>query len=148
MAQQVAVRCPAEAVVNVLIIVGKDDIPIYEADLSTEGIREDSPHLDQFVVHAALDLVDEMVWSTSSMFLRVVDKFNDFHVSAYCTAGHVRMMLLHKHRNEEAIRAFFAEVQDLYIKAMLSPFQTPSTPIESPTFDAKVRAAGQRHFRA
>ncbi|CAE6973278.1 trappc2 [Symbiodinium sp. CCMP2592] len=142
MTQQVA------AVVNVLIIVGKDDIPIYEADLSTEGIREDSPHLDQFVVHAALDLVDEMVWSTSSMFLRVVDKFNDFHVSAYCTAGHVRMMLLHKHRNEEAIRAFFAEVHDLFIKAMLSPFQTPSTPIESPTFDAKVRAAGQRHFRA
>eukprot|EP00434_Breviolum_minutum_P002360 symbB.v1.2.002085.t1/scaffold109.1/size325261/3 len=138
----------AAAIVNVLIIVNKDDVPIYEADLSTEGLREDSPHLDQFVVHAALDLVDEMVWSTSSMFLRVVDKFNDFHVSAYCTAGHVRMMLLHKHRNEEAIRAFFADVHDLFLKAMLSPFQTPDTRIQSPIFDQKVRAAGQKHFRA
>ncbi|CAL1159766.1 unnamed protein product [Cladocopium goreaui] len=136
------------ALVNVLIIVGKDDVPIYEADLSTEGLREDSPHLDQFVVRAALDLVDEMVWNTSSMFLRVVDKFNDFHVSAYCTAGHVRMMLLHKHRNEEAIRAFFADVHDLFLKAMLSPFQTPNMRIQSPLFDQKVRAAGQKHFRA
>ncbi|CAJ1400756.1 unnamed protein product [Effrenium voratum] len=137
-----------KAVVNVLIIVGKDDIPIYEADLSTEGIREDSPHLDQFVIHSALDMVDDMAWTTSSMFLRNVDKFNDFHVSAYCTAGRVRMMLLHKHRNEEAIRAFFADLHELFIKAMMSPFQTPGARIHSPVFDQKVRAAGQRHFRA
>merc|ERR1712070_1057780 len=84
------------ATVNVLTIVGKDDSPIYEADLSSQGVREDSPHLDQFVVHAALDLIDEAVWSTPAMFLRCVDKFNDFNVSAFCTAGHVRFLLLHK----------------------------------------------------
>eukprot|EP00442_Polarella_glacialis_P031035 CAMPEP_0115132710 /NCGR_PEP_ID=MMETSP0227-20121206/53938_1 /TAXON_ID=89957 /ORGANISM="Polarella glacialis, Strain CCMP 1383" /LENGTH=67 /DNA_ID=CAMNT_0002538601 /DNA_START=33 /DNA_END=233 /DNA_ORIENTATION=- len=55
--------------VYVLIIVAKDDNPVYEADLSTVGTREDSPHLDQFVIHAALDVVDEMVWGTSAMFL-------------------------------------------------------------------------------
>merc|ERR1712186_304037 len=110
------------ASVNVLIIVGKDDSPIYEADLSSTGAREDSPHLDQFVIHAALDLVDELMWTTSSMFLRVVDKFNDFHVSAFCTAGRTRFMLLHKNRNEEAIRAFFSELHGLYIKAVMSPF--------------------------
>ena len=27
---------------------------------------QDSPHLDQFVIHAALDMVEELVWTTSS----------------------------------------------------------------------------------
>eukprot|EP00931_Biecheleriopsis_adriatica_P058593 TRINITY_DN34918_c0_g1_i2.p1 TRINITY_DN34918_c0_g1~~TRINITY_DN34918_c0_g1_i2.p1 ORF type:complete len:148 (+),score=41.83 TRINITY_DN34918_c0_g1_i2:45-488(+) len=139
---------PEAAVVNVLIIVGKDDSPIYEADLSSQGYREDSPHLDQFVIHAALDLVDELVWTTSSMFHRIVDKFNEFNVTAFCTAGHVRMMLLHKKKDDEAsIRAFFADVHDLFIKAMLSPFQQPDRRIESPAFDQRVRAAAKKHFR-
>eukprot|EP00927_Polykrikos_kofoidii_P036427 TRINITY_DN30757_c0_g1_i2.p1 TRINITY_DN30757_c0_g1~~TRINITY_DN30757_c0_g1_i2.p1 ORF type:complete len:163 (+),score=25.50 TRINITY_DN30757_c0_g1_i2:32-490(+) len=136
------------AAVNVLVIVGKGDSLLYEADLSTKGAREDSPHLGQFVIHAALDLVDEIVPTTSSMFLRVVDKFNDFHVSAFATAGHSRFMLLHKTRNEEAIRAFFAELHDLYLKAIMSPFCKPGLQrLESPTFDMKVRAAAQKHFR-
>mmetsp|Transcript_102501 Transcript_102501/g.330736 ORF Transcript_102501/g.330736 Transcript_102501/m.330736 type:complete len:147 (-) Transcript_102501:148-588(-) len=135
------------ATVNVLIIVGKDDSPIYEADLSSSGTREDSPHLGQFVIHASLDLVEEVVWTTSSMFLRVVDKFNDFHVSAYCTAGHTRFVLLHKVRNEEAIRAFFGELHDLYIKAVLNPFYRPNSWIDSPIFDQKVRLAARKYFR-
>mmetsp|Transcript_43908 Transcript_43908/g.113439 ORF Transcript_43908/g.113439 Transcript_43908/m.113439 type:complete len:147 (+) Transcript_43908:97-537(+) len=142
-----AVAQAGPAAVNVLIIVGKDDSPVYEADLSSAGSREDSPHLDQFVIHAALDLVDELVWTTSSPFLRVVDKFNDFHVSAYCTAGHYRFMLLHKNRNEENIRGFFSELHDLFIKAVLSPFYTPNSRIESPVFNQKVYAAARRYFR-
>uniref|UniRef100_A0A7S1FIS4 Trafficking protein particle complex subunit 2 n=1 Tax=Noctiluca scintillans TaxID=2966 RepID=A0A7S1FIS4_NOCSC len=134
------------ATVFVLIIVGKDDVPIYEADLSSAGMREDSPHLDQFVIHAALDQVADMVWSTTSMFLRIVDKFNDFFVSAFCNAGHVRFMLLHKNRNEDAIRLFFNELHDLYIKAATNPFYQGSR-IESPVFDARVRAAARKHLR-
>ncbi|CAK0865857.1 unnamed protein product [Prorocentrum cordatum] len=139
---------PPAAVVNVLIIVGKGDELLYEADLSSAGTREDSPHLDQFVVHAALDIVDEMVWTTSSMFLRVVDKYQGFNVSAFCTAGHIRFMLLHSSRNEEGIRAFFGELHDLYIKAVMSPFCPPSSRVESPVFDHRVRLAARKHFRA
>mmetsp|Transcript_55998 Transcript_55998/g.133426 ORF Transcript_55998/g.133426 Transcript_55998/m.133426 type:complete len:153 (-) Transcript_55998:79-537(-) len=134
------------ASVYVLIVVGKDDSPIYEADLSSTGAREDSPHLDQFVIHAALDLVDEVVWTSSSMFLRTVDKFNDFMVSAFCTAGHVRFMLLHKSRNEEAIRSFFNDVHDLYIKALMNPFHNQCERMESPAFDQRVRAAAKKHL--
>eukprot|EP00747_Dinoflagellata_sp_TGD_P093975 gnl/TRDRNA2_/TRDRNA2_165943_c0_seq1.p1 gnl/TRDRNA2_/TRDRNA2_165943_c0~~gnl/TRDRNA2_/TRDRNA2_165943_c0_seq1.p1 ORF type:complete len:154 (-),score=39.22 gnl/TRDRNA2_/TRDRNA2_165943_c0_seq1:26-487(-) len=132
------------ATVNVLIIVGKDDVPIYEADLSSVGSREDSPHVDQFVIHAALDIVDEAVWTTQSMFLRVVYDYNDFHVSAFCTPGHVRFMLLHKGRNEENIRNFFSKLHDLFVKAALSPFYSPNSRIDSPAFDAKVRAAARK----
>eukprot|EP00929_Paragymnodinium_shiwhaense_P060059 TRINITY_DN30031_c0_g1_i1.p2 TRINITY_DN30031_c0_g1~~TRINITY_DN30031_c0_g1_i1.p2 ORF type:complete len:160 (+),score=34.98 TRINITY_DN30031_c0_g1_i1:64-543(+) len=137
------------ATVNVLIIVGADDQPLYEADLSSAGRRDDSPHLDQFIVNAALDLVEDIVWTTSSMFLRVVDKSHNFNVSAFCTAGHVRFMLLHQERTEEVtIRGFFSELHDLYIKAVMSPFCKPGVDrLSSAAFDQKVRLAARKYFR-
>lgn len=45
------------AVISCLYVV-REDWPIYEIDLSGAGRRDDSPHLDQFIVYAALDAVD------------------------------------------------------------------------------------------
>ena len=44
-------------------------------------------------------------------YLRIVDKFNDQNVFAYVTAGHIKFLLLHEGRNEEAVRAFFLEAR-------------------------------------
>ena len=78
--------------------------------------KDDVLHLHQFVLHAALDVVQEAGWSTQAMYLRTVDKFNELSVSVYLTAGGTRLMLLHDSRAEEPIRQFFTEVHELYVK--------------------------------
>lgn len=56
-------------------IIGTKDNPIFEAEFGTskqggDGIsrfREEQRHLNQRIVHASLDLVQELQWGTGSM---------------------------------------------------------------------------------
>ncbi|XXG59103.1 hypothetical protein AAC387_Pa04g1241 [Persea americana] len=107
------------------IIVSRNDIPIYEAEVSSAFKKEEAVHQHQFILHAALDIVQDLAWTTSAMFLKAVDRFNDLVVSAYVTAGHTRLMLLHDSRNEDGIKSFFQEVHELYIKVRFMPLIFP-----------------------
>ncbi len=49
------------AFLNVLIVTGFDGTPLMFLDVSTDGIRDDSPHLDEFIVHASLDSIDSLL---------------------------------------------------------------------------------------
>ncbi|KAA3472009.1 Sedlin [Gossypium australe] len=71
------------------IIVSRNDIPIYEAEVGSAAKREDAAQLHQFVLHAALDIVQDLAWTTSAMFLKAIDRFNDLVVSVYVTASHI-----------------------------------------------------------
>ncbi|KAF8389094.1 hypothetical protein HHK36_025779 [Tetracentron sinense] len=71
------------------IIVSRNDIPIYEAEVGSAVKKEDAAHQHQFILHAALDIVQDLAWTTSAMFLKAVDRFNDLVVSVYVTAGHI-----------------------------------------------------------
>ncbi|KNE54248.1 hypothetical protein AMAG_00238 [Allomyces macrogynus ATCC 38327] len=124
-------------------IVGTRDSPIYEAAIGNP-LKDDGKHLHQFVLHAALDFVDDIMWTTPNMYLRVVDKFNDWFVSAFVSAGNVRFMLLHDSKNEDGIRNFFTDVHELYIKSLMNPFYEVNDPIDNPAFDLKVRTIARR----
>lgn len=80
------------------------------------GTQAQGVYLHQFVLHAALDAVNEQLWTTTSMHLGNVDKFNNLMVAAYVTAAHVKFLLLHDGKNDEAIRLFFKDVYDLYVR--------------------------------
>ncbi|XP_057779153.1 uncharacterized protein LOC130997757 isoform X2 [Salvia miltiorrhiza] len=121
------------------MIVSKNDIPIYEAEVGTVPKKEDAAHQHQFILHAALDIVQDMAWTTSAMFLKAIDRFNDLVVSVYVTAGHTRLMLLHDSRNDDGIKSFFQET-------LLNPLYLPGSRITSSHFDTKVRALARKYL--
>jgi hypothetical protein len=72
--------------------------------------------MNQFLVHSSLDLVDDVMWTTSNAYLKVVDRISNYVISAYVSAGGMRFMLLHENIASDSVRAFFQEVHELYIK--------------------------------
>jgi hypothetical protein len=79
--------------------------------------------------------------------LQVVDKFNEY-VSAYITAGQVRLLLLHDTRNEDGIKSFFADVHELYVKLAMNPLFSPETAQlnNSPIFSQRIRQLAKKHL--
>ena len=64
------VRAPQtqNAFLNVFMIVGADDTPLLFMDLSSEGLRDDSPHLDEFIIHSSLDAIDAVLVCDALIF--------------------------------------------------------------------------------
>ncbi|KAL9312369.1 putative trafficking protein particle complex subunit 2 [Arabidopsis thaliana] len=133
------------------IIVGRNDIPIYEAEVGSAAKREDAAQLHQFILHAALDVVQDLAWTTSAMLvywlLCITDSYAVVNICFFLNLStHTRLMLLHDSRNEDGIKSFFQEVHELYIKILLNPLYLPGSRITSSHFDTKVRALARKYL--
>jgi hypothetical protein len=132
------------------VIVGHGDNPLFELENSTKTSdkSDDKKSLNQFVAHAALDLVDEATWQTGNLYLKTVDKFNDSTVTGFVTASHMRFLLLHdgQSRGSDTIRNFFTDMYDAFVKAALNPFYVPNTPITSIHFKRKAQQIAKKHL--
>jgi len=135
---------------EVFIVVGKNDRPIYELEYDPKKVANtpSTPMVDnqlnQFVIHAALDVVDEMMWKNPVMYLKVVDQYKNLSVSSFVSPGNVKFMLLHAQKSEEAIKTFFTDAHELYLKILMNPFYEVNTPITSKVFDDRIKALVQR----
>ncbi|KAG8994503.1 hypothetical protein FRB90_000408, partial [Tulasnella sp. 427] len=100
-------------------------------------------HVVQMIANASLDVIEETMKTNGAMYLKSVEKFNEWTVSAFVTPGNMKFVLLHESRNDEGIRSFFMDVWENYVKTMMNPFHTAHTAIRSVVFDNKVKASAK-----
>lgn len=129
------------------LIVGRNE-PLYSAEFSQSATptSDSITRQNYFVMHSALDLVDQCAFTTNQMYLKTVDKVNHQMVSVFLTAGHVKLMVLHCGKGEDTIRNFFNDVYELYVRLSMNPFYQFDTPIGSKDFDKRVKTVGRRYF--
>ena len=75
-----------------------------------------------------------------------IDSTPENLVSAMVSNGHIKFLLLHENKNEEAIKQFFQEVFEIYLKKLLNPFYKPNSFIKCLNFDAKVKQLSKKYL--
>ncbi|KAI1105929.1 Sedlin [Jackrogersella minutella] len=157
-------------------IVGTQDNPLFEHEFGTSKLggdgqprfSEQARHMNQFIAHSSLDIVEEVQWGSAQMYLKCVDKFFNNYVSCFVTGGNVKFLLLHQPtapvsttstrsstsiganptspQTEEAIKNFMLEVYESWVKTIMSPFYRVNMEVRSPVFRQRVAAAGRKYL--
>lgn len=95
--------------------IGSRDNPLYELELPAPN-NSSQKHLNQFIAHSSLDILEDIQSNATANYLKIIDKFNAFNISAYITPSGVRFLLLHENTNSDSIKSFFVDVHEVYIK--------------------------------
>ncbi|KAI3786028.1 hypothetical protein L1987_45155 [Smallanthus sonchifolius] len=142
---QISVYWTKMASTACFMIISRNDIPIYEAEVGTAPKKEEAAHQHQFILHAALDVVQDLAWTTSAMFLKAIDRFNDLVVSVYVTAGHI-LVLFFVENNVFVIVKWLSLGGSRFFQTLLNPLYLPGSRVTSSHFDTKVRALARRYL--
>ena len=92
-------------------------------------------------------MVDVLAPKTTVPYLKTVDAFGTWLVSAYVTPANIRFLLYHDVRAEDSIKAFFVECFDAYAKHIANPFYTPWERLPGKVLDESVRKAYKKHLQ-
>lgn len=123
------------------------DRPVFEATFP-HALSGKHNILEQLVLNASLDMLDEAMWLSKEMYLRVVDRYNDQLVSAYVTPSGYRFLLLHDGRHEDGVKPFFIDLHELFTKTTLNPLydERAAAQITSPVFVERVTSLARKYL--
>lgn len=108
------------------------------------GSRRKQRYELQMIAHSALDTIEDALITSPYLYLKSVDRIQEYTTSCFVLPGNVKMVLLHEHKHEDGIKNFFLDVWEAYLKVSMNPFQDPNAPIENAAFDARVRTAAKK----
>jgi hypothetical protein len=128
-------------------IIGRDDVCVFDYCVAPPEDRGND--LKEFIVHGALDVVEEKMWDPSitpsgQLYLKVVDRHQDtdpaLTVSAYILYGQLRLLLLQEEGAVSRTKDFFEAMHELCAKHLANPFTDSGVPFESEAFRTKAIA--------
>ncbi|KAG8913907.1 hypothetical protein FRC00_001304, partial [Tulasnella sp. 408] len=90
-------------------------------------------HVVQMIANASLDVIEEKIKTNGVMYLKSVEKFNEWLISAFVTPGNetlfhainpydqhfmldMKFILLRESKNDHGIKSFFMDVWENYVK--------------------------------
>lgn len=132
--------------VTYFVIIGMNDSALFEWPEAPES-QHSQQATWQFIVHAAVDMVEERMWLDPNFALMKVDRSDErYYVSSYVGFTPVKLMLMQDCEPHDNVRPFFFEAHELCLKYFLSPFSDPSVPIRSPEFEERMKMIYHRYF--
>lgn len=136
-------------------ILGSSNAPLYELDIGTYRQNGDGSihlpveinELKQFIANASLDILESLQFKSDRIFFKNIDSFYGYSILIYLTQGNTKFIILTNCKNlEENIRQFCIEMNEIYVKKILSPFYELNSPIRSKVFDLKVRQLAKKYL--
>ena len=131
-------------------IVGTNDSPLFEYSHSkTNTIQSptsENKHLQQFITLAALDIVDEVVFQTQQLYLKIIDKHYEQNVSAFVMHCGLRLIVLHENLRQDDLGKFMTHCAELVRKLMLNPFWEQNSKITNNLFRQRVESLAIKYF--
>ncbi|CCE86306.1 Piso0_004789 [Millerozyma farinosa CBS 7064] len=156
------------------VIIGTRDNPIYELEFSSfrsgvsgiqvPGKSQFSPSVKEilpFISHSALDIIEDAQWSTNSFNLGKIDSFYGLMINAFISQGNIKYVLCYdangsgtngssspslNKNDENSIKQFFTEANELYVKCLLNPFYSVNNAITSPDFDHRMKLLARKYL--
>lgn len=134
-------------------VIGQTSQPLYLETFQPEQAVTGDALTFHYLVHCALDGVEEKLTATrkapqqaGDSFLGLLYSTEDYHVYGYLTNTRIKLITVtgDEAAKEEDVRAVLCNIHTAYVDAISNPFHDAGQPLTSARFHQRVRAIMDR----